>query len=318
LRKTVDRFYEHGKDQENLSLFLLAFRASRDTRLYPTIWRVRLLLSSRVWQPEKDTRIWEDETGQIIGFVMLWSRQRNSPYVVLDGYALPEIANEDLLTEMFAYGNERAEAISWQQKSAITVFANGFSQDAFSDQLQNVFGYVPVQPNPTAHNVYYAREMDEIVKIPSLPEGYTIQRLKDPRKLAAYQSLQSFAQVSPIHQRELIASAEYCHFMVVNPDEKYVAYCECSISRAEWEITKTRIGWIDYVETHPDHQQKGFGRVALMAGLAQLQKWGSDTAMLITINTNTPAIDLYNKVGFERVSIAEPLRYEKRITFSEV
>ncbi len=318
MRKTTARFYEHGKDQESLTDFLLAYRAARDVRLYPTIWRVRLLLSSRVWQPEQDTRIWEDETGRIIGFVMLWSRQQKSPYIVLDGYVVPELATENLLLGMFGWGHARAKEISLQQQTSVTIFANGFSQDVLSDQIQNVFGYMPQQLNPEDHNVYYGKQLGEMVKVPVLQEGYAIQRLKDTRKLAAFQALQSFAQVHPEHQRELIESNEYSHFVVIDQDDEFVAYCECSINRAEWKLTETQIGWIDYVETHPDYKQKGFGRVALLAGLAQLQEWGADIAMLITINSNTPAINLYNKVGFERVSISEPQRYEKHISFSEV
>jgi ribosomal protein S18 acetylase RimI-like enzyme len=317
LGNIVDCFYEHETDRERLTDFLLAYRAAMDVRLYPTIWRVRLLLSSRVWQPEKDTRIWEDESGQIIGFMMLWSKQPKAAYIVLDGYSLPQLTPENLLTDMFEWGDERAKAIGVKRESSITVFAIGFSQDVFSDQIQNVFGYVPMPLDPDEHNLYYARALDEMVRIPSLPDGNAVQHLTDASKIEEYQSLYSFAQVNRLHQKELIESDEYSHFVVVDQAGEFVAYCECSICRAEWEITKTRIGWIDYVETHPEYRRKGYGRVALFSGLAQLQEWGADTAMLVTVNTNRPAVNLYNDVGFEQVNVSEPQKYEKRITFYE-
>jgi ribosomal protein S18 acetylase RimI-like enzyme len=46
-----------------------------------------------------------------------------------------------------------------------------------------------------------------------------------------------------------------------------------------------------------------------------LKELGADIAMLITINTNTPTVNLYNKNGFEVVAIKEFPSYEKQIPF---
>ena len=101
--------------------------------------------------------------------------------------------------------------------------------------------------------------------------------------------------------------------MMINPDGEFVAYCECSVCYAEWERTNQRIGWIDYVETKPEQQKKGFGQAILVAGLLELQKLGAEKAMLVTINSNTPAVNLYNKTGFERVETNEYSSYKKQI-----
>jgi len=50
---------------------MLAYRASRDLRAFPTTWRVRLLLTSRVWEPERDTQVWDTHTDQMVGLAML-------------------------------------------------------------------------------------------------------------------------------------------------------------------------------------------------------------------------------------------------------
>jgi hypothetical protein len=70
----------------------------------------------------------------------------------------PELVTENLLTEMFAWGHTRAKAIGLAQKSTLTVFANGFSQAAFSHQIPNVSGYVPLEPHREEHNVYSKKE----------------------------------------------------------------------------------------------------------------------------------------------------------------
>ena len=313
LGEITSRFCEYEKDQELLTDFLLAYRSATDIRMYPTIWRVRLLLTSRVWEPRKDTRIWQNKTGQIVGFVMLWRRRETSPYLVLDGFVHPEFVTKEQLMVMFEWGNERAKKIGLEQGKEVTVFANSFHQDVVAEQLQTEFGYMPIAPNPDEHNVYLSKALDKEVSISSLPENRMIQRLQGVNDLEQYQSLYSFTQVNPAHQKELVESDEYSHLIVVNQNGEFMAYCECSICRAEWEITNSRIGWIDYVETNPNHQRRGLGQVALWAGLAQLREWGADTAMLITVSSNVPALKLYDKIGFEPVQITEPLRYRQQI-----
>ena len=169
--------------------------------------------------------------------------------------------------------------------------------------------------NPDEHNVYFAKSLQNGVPLPSVPAGYEIRKLQGPDDLEAYQALYGFSKVNPLHQKELIESKEYCHLVLVNPNGELVAYCECSVYYAEWVRTNQRIGWIDYVETKPEQQQKGFGQAILMAGLLQLKELGADIAMLVTINTNTPAVTLYNKTGFESVAIKEYPSYEKQIPF---
>ena len=89
---------DYQKDYERLMDFWLDYRAASDVRAYPTIWRIRLLVTSRVRNQEKDTQIWENESGQIIGFAMLWSRQPASSYIVLDSFAHPKFASNRLFS----------------------------------------------------------------------------------------------------------------------------------------------------------------------------------------------------------------------------
>jgi ribosomal protein S18 acetylase RimI-like enzyme len=77
-----------------------------------------------------------------------------------------------------------------------------------------------------------------------------------------------------------------------------------------------RVNLIEDVETIPKQQKRGLGRAVLFAGLNQLQEWGADTAMLIIISTNTPAVNLYTKMGFEPVEILEYASYEKQMALS--
>jgi len=307
------RSCDYGKDQQRLVDFLLAWRAASEVRLYPTIWRMRLLLSSRVWEPAKDARLWENASGAITGFAMLWRRQPTSPYLVLERFAHPSKANDELHLAMLQWGDQRARDIVAAQASPLTVYTSDYSRDILSAQLLERFGFTRMVPNPDEHNVYFIRSLEDKLQSPDLPPGFALRPLDERDGVEAYQSLYGFTQVNPQHQKELLASDEYCHLVVVNPQGDLVAYCECSVCRAEWHRTSQRIGWIDFVGTNPEHKNKGLGRAALLAGLARLKEWGADNAILITMNTNIPAASLYHKTGFEILEIAEYPGYEKKI-----
>ena len=309
------RSCDYHKDQKRLMDFWLDYRVAFDIRLYPTIWRIRLLLTSRVWNQDRDTQIWENESGQIVGFAMLWSRQPASSYIVLDSFIHPKFASNELLSAMLNWGDLRVNEMAKEQETPLLVYVTGFSQYDFSANILKQCGYTFLPPNPDEHNVYFGKLLQNGISLPTIPTGYLIRKLQGADDLEAYQALYGFSKVSPLHQKELLESKEYCHLVMVNPEGEFVAYCECSVCYAEWERNNQRIGWIDYIETKPEQQQKGLGRAILTAGLLHLKEMGADNALLVTINTNTPAVTLYNKTGFESVVIKEYPSYEKQIPF---
>ena len=313
MENITSRSCDYHKDQKRLMDFWLDYRATSDVRLYPTIWRLRLLLTSRVWNQEKDTQIWENEFGQIIGFAMLWSRQPASSYIVLDSFVHPKFATSELLSAMLNWGDFRVNEIAKEQETPLKVYVTGFSQYDFSNTILKQRGYTFLPLNPDEHNVYFSKSLQNGISLPIISTGYEIRKLQGADDLEAYQALYGFSKVNPLHQKELMESKEYCHLVMVNPEGEFVAYCECSVCYAEWERSNQRIGWIDYVETKSEQQQKGFGRAILMAGLLHLKELGADSVILVTINTNTPAVTLYNKTGFESVAVKEYPSYEKQI-----
>jgi mycothiol synthase len=244
---------------------------------------------------------------------MLWRRQPTSPYLVLERFAHPSLATDELHLAMLHWGDQRGRDVVAEQASPLTVYTSDYTRDTDSTQLLARFGFTRMAPNPDEHNVYFVRSLADKLQPPDLPPGYTLRPLEQRDGVEVYQSLYGFTKVNPQHQKELLASDEYCHQVVVNPQGDLVAYGECSVCRAEWHRTSQRIGWIEFVGTRPEHKNKGLGRAALLAGLARLKEWGANTAILVTVNTNTPAISLYHKTGFEILEIAEYPSYEKKI-----
>ncbi len=304
----------YSADHARVIDLLLDYRAATGVCLYPTVWRLRLLWSSRVWEPAQDARIWEDDDGRVSGFALLWRRRPDSPYLALERIVHPTQATAELVTMMLAWAVQRAQAIAAGQSAPLTLFANQLPSAAQRDPSLETYGFTAIAPNPEEHNVYLSHPMQAPLPEPALPPGYVLRPLAGESELEAYAAISGFAAVSAEHQRELLASDEYEHLVVVGPDGAFAAYCECSICRDEWARSGQRVGWIDYVETRPEQQRRGLGRAALLAGLRQVREWGAETAALITVNTNTPALKLYETVGFARMEISEVPGYEKQVT----
>ncbi|HRQ42119.1 MAG TPA: hypothetical protein PLD25_29725 [Chloroflexota bacterium] len=85
----LSRSCHYAEDIERIFFLLINYRTAVSRYTYPHPWRLRLLLSSRVWQPAQASRIWEDANEQPIAFVMLWCRRPTSPYLVLDRFVDP-------------------------------------------------------------------------------------------------------------------------------------------------------------------------------------------------------------------------------------
>ena len=303
----------YEQDKSSLIDLLRTYRVETSVAIYPTIWRVRMLLTSRVWDPEQDVCIWETQSGQMAAFAMLWRRRATSPYLALDRFIHPSFAYSELASDMLTWGSQRAEAIVAGQGIPLTVYAQDFPPQFHLDNRYESCGFTPQDINIDEYNVYFGRSITGKLPVPVLPPGYAIRPVQGMQELKAYQAMYSFAAVNPEHQQEQFNSDEYSHLVVEDPHGKLAAYCESSIERLEWLDSGQRIGWIDYIETRPEVQGQGLGQAVMWAGLRRLQEMGAETAMLVTLSNNTAANRLYARTGFERMENLEPPRYEKHI-----
>lgn len=189
--------------------------------------------------------------------------------------------------------------------TSLTLFVNAFYPAVHEDNRLASHGLAPTARDHDVHNVYFTRSLGATLPGPKVPSGYTIRPIKCVGELEDYRALYDFAAINVEHQRELLLSNEYSHLVVADPAGTFVAYCEFSICRAEWQGSGERIGWIDYIGTAPEQRRRGLGRAVLLATLQELKAWGTDRAMLITISTNEPAVQLYSTMGFTRVDVPE-------------
>jgi GNAT superfamily N-acetyltransferase len=307
------RSIDYAQDSEKINSLLLSWRLTQDLHQYPTIWRVRLLLTSRVWDPAQDAHLWENTQGQAAGLALLWRRYADAPYLVLEIFRHPDLASDALLEEMLTWGEQRAVQISTAQVFTFSLYASSATEPTGFEALLTQAGFKLVPINPEDHVLYMTRPLQSTIPPPRLPPGISLRPLTYADDLEAYQSISTFAKVNPGFLQEQLNSPEYKHLVIWDTSGAGLAYCECSVSKGEWQTGKPKIGWIDYMETLPDHQRKGLGMAALLAGLQQLKAWGVETAALATTSNNTAAVGLYEKAGFTPYEAPGPLLYSKEI-----
>jgi len=303
-----DRPYD-PEDQAALTNLWLAHRLATNIKVYPTIWRYRLLLSSRVWEPERDTRLWQSRNGDLLAFGMLWRRTPSSPYLVLDLCLNPFTSKDTLFRTGLDWGLRRAREIAWQTKTELTLFTSTFDSITTHKHFTEL-GFAQIETDHRDHNLYFTRSLKGDIEKPTLPTGYCIRSVQSRDEIEAYAAIYGFSAVNPRHLEELLASDEYDLRVIANASGEFVAYCETSFCREEWQRSGQRLGWIDYIGTRREDQRRGLGLAILLERLRHLQVQGAETALLVTVNSNAAAIGLYQNAGFEVFQITEPTPYQ--------
>jgi ribosomal protein S18 acetylase RimI-like enzyme len=287
------RPFSHDEQAQVTSL-LLTYRAAGYVQRYPTVWRVRLLLASRVWDRERDTRLWEDKSGKIWGCAFLWKRRSDSPYYGLERIIHPDAVEISQAT--LAWATARAAEEAFQRNSTISVAAIPLEKDTIQDiRILEENGF---SQSSEGYNVYMSARLDSTPQNSHIPEGFQLDALKEA-DLEQYQSTYGFTAVNIEHQRELLHNPEYQHWIIKAPDGSFAAYLECSFSREEWERSGQRVGWIDYVQTQSEFQRLGLAEALMLKGFEQLKIHGTERVLLITRHDNDSAQALFKTVGMD-------------------
>lgn len=284
---------------------------------YPTVYRLSLLLTSRLQDRQHDARMWIETWGNdwdedLVGFAMLWSRRPEDDYRALEGpFTLPDLDSDEQATlegDIIAWAQQRAREIGQRRGAPITLTTTVRQNDTARRDLLRGAGF---EMNITGGNVYWQRPLGAMGQppTPTTPTGFTIEPLSLDTHADEYDRLYGFAQVDTRHRRALARDPNYAFLVVAAPNGALAAYCEVSVCRREWLPRAPRVGWIDYIGVHEEYQRRGLGRVMLAAGLAQLAQWGAERAMLVTTPTNAPANALYETAGFTRAGYEDVYRW---------
>jgi mycothiol synthase len=238
------------------------------------------------------TRLWDDpaQPGRILGWMMV-----DPTWPSFEVFMQPELVGTLLAAEMYAYAEGQAYATAGTGRPMHKLWvAEG---DRFQSEFLKIRGYAPASWD-TAFECNLAQPIPD----PVLPEGYSLRPCLglpevEQRAHAQYGAFESEAPMEKYLERftrfvQTEAYAGALDIVAVAPDGHIGAFC------IAWSDAVTRCGHFEPVGTHPDFQRKGLGKALLFGALQRLKELGMTHASVCTAENHTPAVALYQSVGF--------------------
>jgi ribosomal protein S18 acetylase RimI-like enzyme len=295
----TSRIYADANDLEHLIDFVTSVRPPERISDYPSIIDLRELLCLPAMQA--NTRLWFAEVGHPCAFALVDSYNN----------LLFETVGPDF-QELVNWGTACVKRQPHAADEPLTLDANCRAEDTERVALLERHGFVPL---PT-RSLRLTRSLRDPIPPPVLPDGFTIRPLQK-HELAEWVALHRAAfgtEHMTVEERlAMMSGAGYDPQMdlVVEADNRLVAYCMGHISREENAQTGRNEGYTDPVATHPQYQGRGLAQALLLTGLRLLGARGVETAVMGTSSENVGMQKAAQAVGFRvestKVWFAKPI-----------
>jgi ribosomal protein S18 acetylase RimI-like enzyme len=238
------------------------------------------------FDPSTHIRVWEDEQGDLLGFAWLDRHGELIVYVAprLEGAVEPEMLDwAERHARTLLDGGEKPLRVQALVSSAMLIAlleARGYRRDDFA-------------------YVYMRQELDRPLPAPAAPAGWTVRSVGGEdeweERVDIHREVWHPSRVTLEAYRRMQGAAGYTHeldLVAVSPEGKFGSYC------IVWYDPVTQIGEFEPVGTRQEYRQLGLGKAVLLEGLCRLRARGARTAIVYAVADNTPAVRLYESVGF--------------------
>ena len=297
----TSRLYESEADLIQMLDLLMEARLRTDDWRY---WHVGELLWSFFMvdchlKPQEHIRLWHNPDGRLAGYAILgedpsfdWQASPEYEWSGIEHEALTWA--EAFLSELRGRDPELwggdLTAIARQDDVRRIAFLeqHGFhyhGKFAEVNMLRSLDGPIPEAPLPAGFQVRELAQTGEISKRAAAQrevwQPWTVGNVSD-EDYARFMRL-------PGYQRQL-------DVVTVTPEGVIAAYVN------GWIDPLNRIGDFGPVGALPAYRRRGLTRLALLEGLHRLKAQGMNRVCISTTITNTPALRLYESIGFEIVT----------------
>ncbi|HYN88295.1 MAG TPA: GNAT family N-acetyltransferase [Ardenticatenaceae bacterium] len=255
--------------------------------------------SSWAFDHPDNVRLWVDETGQLVAWVVL-----QTPFWAVD-YAVSPDAPPWLHRRLLAWADRRMQAARGTASARPMWFIY-----VFSDQQQRIDDLEAAgwacQANVGENSwskVFMGRSLDSAPAELPIPAGFAIRPLAGPSEVAAYVALHRAVFESEsmteawrhrtLQQRGYIPTLD---LVAVAPDGRLAAFCicwfdpHCPTGRAG--------GQIEPLGVHADFRGQRLGRAILTEGVRRLRQHGAQDAVVETDDHRHGALAVYEATGF--------------------
>lgn len=276
------RFPDH-ETLTSLQHFLAAQRARTSEASYfqlgDLMWR--MAYEPNHFDLDRDLRIWTSDSGEIVGLVVYLARERNPEF-----FLTPEGYSSSVATEMIDWVQARAAQDGPGEIE--TSCTEGFPEKvAFLERHGfTCFG------DPY---VFMELSLTSVASPPDLPVGYSYSFgdadaiLPGITRSTTTEYFTSVA-TAPFYRPDLAIRVAF-------QEDEIAAGCIC------WYDESGSCGELEPVGTAVTHRRKGLARAAVQASLHQLAELGARTAFVRTEQSNSPAVALYESLGFRITEI---------------
>jgi len=264
--------------------------------------------SSSTFDHPENIRLWSDENGQLLAWVIL-----QVPFWKID-YAYHPAAGQNLHVQILNWADEHAKKIvntpgghpAW----FVTALASqvdrihDFEQAGFASQAD------------VGDNSWSQVLMKHSMQIPDgvhMPDGFHIRLLNGANEVEAYVELHRAVFESKnmtiewrnrtLQRPEYISDID---LVAVAPSGQLAAFCVCWLAK---DSKGEASGQIEPLGVHADFRKLGLGRAILLEGLKRLSAKGAQHIYVQTDNYRDAAFKLYESAGFN--VIHDILMYRK-------
>lgn len=289
----TSRPYAGPADFERTIDLVRVCRAEERVDPWPPLYELRQHL--RAGDAGAGCQLWEARSGHLAAFATIWEG------ATLLAAVHPQAECEDLDEQVLGWGLARARGMARQYGEQSALLVPALDDDRRAAELLERHGF----RREDWAILRMARRLDEPFAEPALPPGFALRPVTSELELAAVEALHQevFVAGATLARDRLAPERDAEDFrasdlVVVAPGGELAAFCLCSTGRECGSRHDARDGWIDLVGTRPAYRRRGLGRVALLAGLRQLQQYGALVALLGTTSWNTRAQMLFESAGF--------------------
>lgn len=296
----TSRLYETEHDLQHMQALLMEARSRTNDWRYWHVgeltWGYFLVLCHL--DPREHIRLWHDDDGRLVGYAILGKDPS------FDWQVLPEHEWSGIETEALAWAEMRlAELCRQDRQNWVSSLVAGARQDdarRIAFLARHGFRY-----SGKFAEVNMLRSLDEPIPEPTGPVGCQVRAVQVSEvatRAAAQREVWhpwSEGKVSDDDYARLMELPGYhreLDVVTVAPDGVIAAYAN------GWIDPVNRIGDFGPVGALPAYRRQGLTRAALLEGLRHMQAYGMNRVCISTTVSNTPAIQLYQSIGFKIVN----------------
>ena len=297
----TSRLYESERDLHSMLDMLMVARSRTNDWHYAHVGELlfNFFMVLCHLDPRQHIRLWYDAGGTLVAYAILGEDPS------FDCQVLPEYEWTGIESEAFAWAEAKVSLLRNQEAAAWGgEFVSGARQDdpgRISFLEQHGFQYYG-----RFAEVNMLRSLSEPIPELPVPFGYQVRTLAGvgeiPDRAAAHREVWHPWTVGNV------SDADYARFMqlpgyfreldvvTVTPDGVIASYVN------GWIDPLNRIGDFGPVGARLEYRRQGYTRLALLESLRRMQAHGMDRVCISTGISNTPALNLYESIGFKVVN----------------